>query len=390
NTVSNVSRTVSLALTNATGPFGTQLGAQNTALLSITNNDPAAVAGTLDPSFASSINGTVYALDINTNTALSALIGKLVIAGDFTTVNGLPRTRIARLNRDGSTDLSFNPGTGANDSVRAMAVQSDGKVIIGGFFTTVASSPISYIARLNSDGTRDNTFTTGTGPNGQVNALVLQPDGKVVIAGQFTAVDGVNRSFIARLNADGSLDLTFDPAAGASAPVRSLALLADGSIVAGGDFQFFNGVASRGLVRLSPSGAVDSGFSANLNTISGINGSVLAISVQQGTSLVVGGTFTDVNGTARLNVARFGTNGVLDTTFTASADATVNTVKTQNDGKLLLGGGFSAINGIARSRAARLAADGSMDTAINFGSGACDNAFTVTVNGLTAPTANAA
>ena len=220
NTVSNVARTVPLTLATVTGPFGTQLGAQSSALLTITNDDAAAISGSVDASFASSVDSTIYAVGINTNTATPALIGKLVIAGDFTFVNGLPRTRIARLNRDGSTDTTFNAGAGANASVRALAVQSDGKVVIGGFFTTVASTARPYLARLNANGSLDAAFNAGL--NGQINAILLQPDGKILIGGQFTSAGGNLRNNVARLNADGTLDNTFDPGAGASAAVRTL------------------------------------------------------------------------------------------------------------------------------------------------------------------------
>ena len=133
-------------------------------------------------------------------------------------------------------------------------------------------------------------------------------------SGQFTMVNGNNQSFIARLNSDGSLDNTFNAGAGASAAVRSLALLPDGTIFVGGDFQFFDGLSSRGLARLDATGAFDFLFSANVGS-GGINGSVLSIAVQSGTNIVVVGSFSDVDGTARQNLARFGTNGVLDATF---------------------------------------------------------------------------
>ena len=379
NTVFNANRTVNLALSSPSGAvgFNTQLGAVNTAVLTIVNEDPVAVAGTRDPSFGATVNGTVYGLAINTNTAFPAFIGKPVLAGDFTTVNGLARNRIARLNRNGTLDTTFNPGLGANDSVRAVAVQPDGRVVIGGFFTSAVGVARNYVARLNSDGTLDASFNPGAGPDGQVNALVLQPDGKVVIGGQFTTVDGVGRNFIARLNSDGSLDTTFVPGAGASSAVRALALLADGSLIVGGDFQFFNGNNSRGLARVGTNGVADTLFSFNLG-VSGINGSVVAVAVQQGTNLVVGGTFVDVGGTPRQNLARFGTNGILDVTFTAAADNTVNTVAAQPDGKLLVGGGFTTVNGVARSRSARLTQAGVLDPTINFGSGA-DNDITVSL-----------
>jgi uncharacterized delta-60 repeat protein len=375
NTVSNVSKALFVQL-GLLSP-GTQLGATNLVVLTIQNEDPPAVAGAIDPSFAASLDGTVYALGINTNATTPSLIGKLVVAGDFTTVGGTSRVRLARLNRDGTVDPSFNPGTGANSSVRALAVQPDGGVVIGGFFSSVGGTPRNFIARVNANGALDATFNPGSGPNGQVNALVRQADGKIVIGGQFTSVNGTNRGFLARLNADGSLDTTFDPGTGASATVRALALLSDGSVIAGGDFQFMNGVSSRGLARLDTSGAVDGVFAANLTN--GVNGSVLSIAVHQGTHLVIGGSFSDVvNGTARTNLARFTVNGQLDNTFAAGADGAVNTVTAQTDGKLLLGGGFNTVNGVARSHVARLAAGGALDPAVNFGTGA-DNDVTATL-----------
>lgn len=375
NTVSNVSKALFVQL-GLLSP-GTQLGATNLVVLTIQNEDPPAVAGAIDPSFAASLDGTVYALGINTNATTPSLIGKLVVAGDFTTVGGTSRVRLARLNRDGTVDPSFNPGTGANSSVRALAVQPDGGVVIGGFFSSVGGTPRNFIARVNANGALDGTFNPGSGPNGQVNALVRQADGKVVIGGQFTSVNGTNRGFIARLNLDGSLDTTFDPGTGASATVRALALLADGSVIAGGDFQFMNGVSSRGLARLDTTGAVNGVFAANLTN--GVNGSVFSVAVHQGTHLVVGGSFTDVvNGTGRTNLARFTVNGQLDNAFNAAADGAVNTMTVQADGRLLLGGGFNMVNGVARSRVARLAADGTLDPTINFGTGA-DNDVTATL-----------
>jgi uncharacterized delta-60 repeat protein len=374
NTVSNVSKATFVQL-GLISP-GTQLGATNLVVLTIQNDDPPAVAGGMDPSFAASLDGTVYALGINTN-ATPSLIGKLVVAGDFTSVGGTSRVRIARLNRDGTVDTAFDPGTGPNSSVRALAVQSDGKVIIGGFFSTVGLTPRNFIARLNANGALDVTFNPGSGPNGQVNALARLPDGKIVIGGQFTSVNGTNRGFIARLNSDGSLDTTFDPGTGASATVRALAVLSDGTVFVGGDFQFMNGVSSRGLARLNTNGVVDTVFAASLTN--GVNGSVLSIALHQGTHLVVGGSFADVvNGTARTNLARFTVNGQLDNTFTAAADGAVNTVAAQADGKLLIGGGFNNVSGVARSRVARLAADGTLDPTINFGTGA-DNDVTATI-----------
>ena len=126
--------------------------------------------------------------------------GKVLIGGDFTLVDNVERRRIARLNPDGSLDVSFDPGNGADSYVEALAVQSDGKVLIGGAFTKVAGVDRKHIARLNPDGSVDTAFDTSTGADDTVFDLAVQPDGKVIIGGDFIMIDNVERRRITRLN----------------------------------------------------------------------------------------------------------------------------------------------------------------------------------------------
>jgi uncharacterized delta-60 repeat protein len=128
--------------------------------------------------------------------------GKVLIAGLFTTVNGTNRNSIARLNADGSLDGSFNPGTGVNGTVSSVALQLDGKVLIGGSFTSVNGTNRNNIARLNANGSLDGSFDPGTGANGIVRSIALQSDGKVLIGGDFTTVNGMVRPKVARLHGD--------------------------------------------------------------------------------------------------------------------------------------------------------------------------------------------
>ena len=138
--------------------------------------------------------------------------GKIVVGGAFNSMGGQTRNGIARLNPDGSLDTSFDPN--ANREVDSLAVQADGKLVVGGAFSSIGGQPRNDIARLNPDGSLDATFdpnvteTTGTGA---VEALAVQADGKIVVGGVFTSVDGQTRNNIARLNPDGSLDACFDP-----------------------------------------------------------------------------------------------------------------------------------------------------------------------------------
>jgi uncharacterized delta-60 repeat protein len=133
-------------------------------------------------------------------------------------------------------DLSFDPGSGVDNTVWAIALRPDGKAIIGGDFTTVKGLACNYLARLNIDGTGDTSFNPGSGANGTVHSIAVQPDGKVAIGGYFTSVNGSSRNRIARLNADGSLDSSFNPGPGPNNPIDALANQPDGKVLIAGGF----------------------------------------------------------------------------------------------------------------------------------------------------------
>jgi uncharacterized delta-60 repeat protein len=134
-----------------------------------------------------------------------------------------------------------------NADVTTLTVQSDGKIVIGGYFTSVGGQARSGVARLNSDGTLDTTFVD---PNvsSTVWSIILQSDGKILIGGFFTSVGGQTRNRVARLNSDGTLDTTFDP--NASGEVMTLALQSDGKILIGGFFTSVGGVPRNRAARL--------------------------------------------------------------------------------------------------------------------------------------------
>ena len=189
---------------------------------------------------------------------------KTVFSGDFRAYNGTLRNRIARMNADGSLDTGFmaSPNSGANDTISCVALQPDGKVLIGGVFTSFNSTNRFHIARLNSDGTLDASFSTGLGANGSVWALALQTDGKVLIGGNFTSVNSTNRNNIARLNSDGSLDTGFSGRPNGT--VNAIALQADGKVVLGGQFTSLDNTNYSHIARLNVDGSLDTSFNAGL------------------------------------------------------------------------------------------------------------------------------
>jgi uncharacterized delta-60 repeat protein len=300
--------------------------------------------------------------------------GKMLIGGAFVSYNGTPRNRIARLNADGSLDASFNPGTGANVTVQSLALQPDGKVLIGGGFSSYNGTPRNYIARLNADGSLDASFNPGTGASGTVTSLALQPDGKVLIGGRFTAYNGTPRNNIARLNADGSLDATFNPGAGADDDVETLALQPDGKVLIGGRFfTNYNGTPRNRIARINYDGSLDSTF----NPGTGVSGRVYFLALQPDGKVLIGGRFIAYNGTPRNHIARLNADGSLDVSFNPGAGANddVETLALQPDGKILIGGRVTNYNGTPRNRIARINYDGSLDSSFNPGTGASNSVY---------------
>ncbi|HEX3123063.1 MAG TPA: delta-60 repeat domain-containing protein, partial [Rhodanobacteraceae bacterium] len=331
--------------------------------------------GGVDATFDPNANGYVYALAVQAD-------GKIIIGGAFTGIapNGgasVPRKHLARLNIDGSADPTFDPSSSGD--VNVIALQSDGSILVGGAFTSMApnggpSVLRRYLARLNADGSLDATFDPD--PNSAVLALALQQDGQIVAGGSFTSLapNGgatVARSRLARLHSDGTLDATFDPAANSS--VFSLAVYADGKIAAGGAFTALtpNGSTAIGrnyIARLNVDGSVDPGFDPHADN------SVAATALQPDGKLIVGGYFEHLapNGgasIARKHLVRLDADGHVDTGFDPSANDVVYAVEVQQDGAILAGGLFTgfAANGtsIARNHLARLNPDSTLDGTFN-------------------------
>lgn len=289
--------------------------------------------------------------------------GRAVIGGAFSTYNGLARAGVARLNADGSADLSFNPGAGVTGFVNAVRIQADGRILIGGEFTAYNGTARNRLARINSGGTLDASFDPGVGSNGEIQDLQVQPDGRVVIGGFFSQFAGTARNGLARLTASGVLDTTFNPGSGvAQGTVMAIALQADGKILIGGSFVTFNGTARSGIARVNTNGTLDTTF----NPGTGVSqGPVRSIAVQVDGKVVIAGDFLSVNGLSRPGVARLNSNGSVDTTFSPGSgfNGIVTSLALQADGKLILGGDFTSYNGFSVNRAARIQADGGVDAA---------------------------
>jgi len=297
-----------------------------------------------------------------TNASTGALLGAISNAQ----VNILDAQSFNR--PPGNGDVTFNQ-QGINGEVLSLSLQADGGIVAGGVFTAVNGIPRNHIARFLGDGTLDSTFLTGlAGADGAVNTVLVQSDGSILMGGSFGNVDNVVRNHIARVVADGTLDSSFSPGAGADNSVFSLGeTFIDGTrrIYIGGAFTMFGGVTEPGIVRLTENGTVDTGFAST-----GVNGIVYAIATYPTNSVyagkvVIGGSFTTVDGVSQANIARLNADGSLDTNFVVNADAIVRALAIENDGSVLAGGEFTHVNGGAATRLAHINTDGSLDTAFS-------------------------
>ncbi len=313
--------------------------------------------------------------------------GKILIGGSFTSIGGVTHNRMARLNPDGSVDATFNPNF--DERVLTIRLQPDGKILVGGVFTTIGGEPRNHFARLNPSGTIDSEFNPNV--NGPVSGIALQADGKILLCGSFTSLHplnvtlSVNRFYIARLNADGTLDNSFDP--DANNTVAAIALQSDGKILIGGTFTTLNPnntftTDSSGVVTFTSNHTVGASRFARLNTDGtldttytvGADDQIGAIAIQPDGKVVIAGLFSALHTTggtqtaSRLRVARLNADGSLDAAFDPKANAPVATVALQTDGKILLGGPFTTLtpNGASdytvRKYAARLKVDGTVDS----------------------------
>ncbi|HEX2640425.1 MAG TPA: delta-60 repeat domain-containing protein, partial [Pyrinomonadaceae bacterium] len=287
------------------GPFA-KVGGQPRSCVARLNPD-----GTLDTSFQDPQVTGVDPSNTNVYAIARQQDGKVVIGGLFVSVAGQTRNYLARLNPDGSLDTQFAPVV--SNAVSAVDVQSDGKIVIGGSFATVGGQSRSSVARLNADGSLDTTFQSpnltypGFGPS--ISAIAVQPDGKVLIGGYFITVDGQSRSFGTRLNADGTLDTGFNLTV--SGPPTQFIVQPDGKLLVCGYFSTVNGTPRSAIARINADGTLDASF----GNVAIPSGNVRTMGLQPDGKVVVGGEFSRIAGNDRDDLARLNADGTFDPGF---------------------------------------------------------------------------
>jgi uncharacterized delta-60 repeat protein len=252
-------------------------------------------------------------------------------------------------------DTSFFPGSVTDGMIYCVALQADGRVVIGRDFGIADNGVRNRIARLRPDGLLDSSFGAAqSGADAAVRVVAVQNDGKILIAGDFNAINDLPRHRFARLKSDGSLDTDF--AFTNIVQINAIVPQSDGRILVGGTFTKLNGLSREGIARLNQDGTLDTSFT----NAAVYPANVYSIAVQPDGNIIVGGSFWKVGGVLRTNVARIQSDGRLDSTFgvdPGGPDARVNCVSLQADGKVLLGGQFATVNGVIHRGLARLNSD---------------------------------
>lgn len=306
---------------------------------------------------------------------------KVLVGGFFTEYQGITSNRLIRLNTDASIDNTFDIGTGSNGTISTIDLQSDNKILVGGAFTNFNGIVTNNIIRLNSDGTRDNSFVIGNGFNTQVLSIKVQSDNKILVGGAFTSYDGTTFNNIIRLNTDGSIDNTFNVGGGFNSTVNIIFIQPDNKILVGGVFTSYDGVTLNRIIRLNSDGSIDNTF--NIGT--GFNNVVETIELQPDNKILVGGRFTSYNGTSINRMIRLNTNGSIDNTFDVGTgfNDIVFDIKILPDNKIIVGGQFTTYQGVNANRIIKLNSNGNKDTVFNIGEGFNQTVWTVEPINLT-------
>ncbi len=279
------------------------------------------------------------------------LDGKLLIGGLFDSIGLIPRKNMARLDSSGHLDTTFQIGTGFNNEVFAIS-ENGQRILVAGFFNSFNGVSVPSLVCLLPNGQIDANFILPNNVFLSINLLKLLANNSAYIGGNFTNYNGTSVGRLIRIHPNGSLDTSFNIGSGFNSTVTSLSIQADGKLLVGGNFTSVNGHVINRLVRLNPNGSIDTAF----NVGTGANSNVATLCIQPDGKIIIGGGFTTFNGMNYARIARLLGNGSIDTSFNVGTGTNGNltNIKQQADGKIVATGSFSMYNGISASRVVRL------------------------------------
>lgn len=319
--------------------------------------------GTIDNTFNLGQGFNIEAGSPEVYSLISFDDGTLSISGIFDNLNNVCATNIVMLTNSGSPVWMHKIGTGLiNYRAYTMHVDANDNIFVGGDFESYNGLSRNGITKLDRYGHTDYSFNPGTGFNGDVRDILTQPDGKIIVCGQFSSYNGSSVQNIVRLNPNGTIDYSFSTGTGFDGyPIYSLGIQSDGKIIAAGDFWTYNNTSVARIIRLLPNGSLDATFTPS----SGPNDAVLDLIIKPNDEILICGEFGTYAGTLRARIALLSSNGVLDNSFVpAAAYAHVDTraMAIQPDGKIVVAGNFDSFTDNQTRRVGRLNPNGSTDS----------------------------
>ncbi|MBL9167570.1 MAG: hypothetical protein JNN07_07495, partial [Verrucomicrobiales bacterium] len=286
--------------------------------------------------------------------ALSSVEDKLLISGGFTFSNSRQLT-VIQISAQGDIDPAFHQADFTGGAITALTVQRDGRILVCGNFTQVDGAPRNGIARLEINGDLDSSFQADLWLGSVVSQAVFLGSGQILIVGNFDASPGLARRGIARLGSNGVVDRRWTPAVPESSQLSAIAVQSDQKMLIGGS----GGL----LMRLNANGTRDSSFQTG--TAFGTQGlaawvKALAIQPQDG-KILVGGAFETYRGTFAEGLVRLASNGAIDLAFDAGVifpgdglNTRVEQIAIAQGGELMVSGPFTTVGGGSRPGLARL------------------------------------
>lgn len=311
----------------------------------------------IDTTFAvgTGANNAVNKIDIQTS-------GKIIVSGEFQSFNGKTNKRIVRVLPNGVIDSSYTTGTGFEGPVRSTFLQKDDKLLAGGLFNTYNNISSKNLVRLTADGNLDTSFKVGIGANNEVLELFVQHNDKILMAGFFSKYNNVSYNGFVRLNADGSIDTSFNLGTGTVPAPECFAQQKSNKILIGGAFVRYKGINVGKIFRVDENGNYDSTF--NVGTVLGTVKEVLVLPDDK---IIISGDFSAVQGKFANRVARLFSDGKIDTSFHGNVGGRIRDMHLQKDGKLILVGDFTTAHGQPVQRLLRLKTDGRLDSVLYAG-----------------------
>ena len=355
----------------------------NTSHTTYSNLDRISPTNVVDSSFRTAqgtgfvyTDTTYYGGDFNydgSSTIIEQSDGKIITGSYYSDGTGYAY-RLTRINANGTADTAFNANAGTFSSwISSITIDANSKILVSGQFASYNSNTRKRLVRLNSDGTEDTAFYTnlGTGFGDDVWAIAIQSDGKLLVGGSFITFNGNSRKRLVRLNSDGTEDTAFYTTLGTGFNdwITNIQLDGSSNIYCCGDFDKLNGsTVAQGLVKLSSAGALNSTYNTNLGTGFGASfGNITVIKFDGNGKLLVGGYFTTFNGNTRKSLVRLNSDGTEDTTFYTNLgtgfDSDVLEIIVDGSNNLYVGGYFTTINGHSCKSVAKVNSDGTENTA---------------------------